>query len=331
MMERRRKRILLSGIAAGIVCIIVGVLIFVLWGGPRDVERVNYPPLDPGEKLPHPAAGMCRHSDSRVRKFELDGPFPEMPTEMLVYKIGKPKEMSETDVRKMANKYFDIPMDAEALHGTTSYVFKTENLNFNFDRETGNFSMHKYEKARIGLSKDRRDYPSDRKCRAIAVKFAKSRGFLPSDVYVSGIREHAKSEGYISVTFGRMISGYKSFGSGSRMIIRIGVGGEVIHVMRQWLVIEPYKMAPRITPEEAFEAWKRGDAINASDGKVEEITLSYAADGLAYVQPIYYFRLERGYDEVPAVKREHLLTIRETADIEVRNYYEQLRAKDPNK
>ncbi|MHC4743586.1 MAG: hypothetical protein ACYS8Z_16855, partial [Planctomycetota bacterium] len=184
MMERNRKKVLLLGGLSGVVCILVIVLIFLLYGGPGETEQMDYPPLDPGERLPHIGAAWHNPRGIEVPEFEFDGPFPDAPGEMLVYKVGKPKKVSEAEVRKMAKKYFDIPMDAEALHSASSYIFKTESLNFFFQRETGFFDMGKYEKARIGLSEDRKDYPSDKKCKAIAVKFAKSRGFFPGDAYL---------------------------------------------------------------------------------------------------------------------------------------------------
>ncbi|MHC4744487.1 MAG: hypothetical protein ACYS8Z_21440 [Planctomycetota bacterium] len=336
MMERNRKKVLLLGGLAGVGCIIVIVLIFVLWGGPREAGRLDYPPLDPGEKLPHIGHVWRNPRRIEVPEFEFDGPFPDAPAEMLVYKVGKPKQVSEAEAREMAKKYFDIPMDAEALHSTTSYIFKTENLYFHFQLEMGLLNMGRYEKARIGLSEDRKDYPSDKKCKAIAVKFAKSRGFLPRDAYVSVIADDTKSTGGMSVIFRRIIGGYKSLGARSSMIVRVGVGGEIIKVLRQWQVLEPYKMAPIITPEKAFEELKRGNGFIAFSGakcKVEEMTLRYDTQGmLDYVQPIYYFKFaESGYGVVAAVKAEHSLTVRETYDIQTRKYDEQRRAKDPNK
>ncbi|MHC4744486.1 MAG: hypothetical protein ACYS8Z_21435 [Planctomycetota bacterium] len=315
IIERRRKRILFSGIAVGIACVIVIVLIFVLLGGPREAEPVDYPPLDPGETLPH--IGHNWQTGRSPSEFPFDANFPEMPTEMLVYRVVQPKDVTEADVKALMERLFDVPEDAELRYREDGnyYTYRDERYNFEYAASPGFFYMSKSKKPGTKFTESRKDCPSDEECKAIALKFFEERELLPEDAYIREITDDSESGGGICVTFGRMIGEYKVWGRGSEIIVRVGIGGEIITLSKEWHILEPYKMAPIISPEEALDDLRRPGAGYIAGGyKVEQITLRYDTHGVGEsVQPVYYFEFDvEGYGVVAAVKPEHLLTRAET-------------------
>jgi len=299
-----------------VVCILIVVLLVLPRNGQTELatEEGRYPELAPGEKLPDISNGWGRPGGWDP-KFEFKGSFPKMPSKMLVYKTVAPTGITEQYVREFARKYFAMPADAEFRLNEPFYNLKTQSHHFMFTSSWGFFELFKYEKAREKLSEDRKDYPSDEDCKKIATQYLKQRGLLPEDAYLRVIADHTKSAGGMTGSFGRIIGKYKTWGPGSKILVRIGVDGEIIYVSCQWLQLEPYKLAPIITPQEAFEQLKQGNAFLGGSGKITKITLRYdTPPGGQYVQPVYYFQFAKAsrYAVVPAIKQEHLLSAEET-------------------
>jgi len=316
-MEYTRKNIFLSAGLAVVVCISVASFLILsngdTAGGPQEVQ---YPELAPGEKLPDTGAGWYSRPGPEQRVFEFDGPFPKMPSKMLVYKTVRPENITEAYVRELADKYFEMPDDAEFRQNGRYYKLKTGVHILQFDSSTGFFNIFKYEKARDKLSEDRKDYPSDEECKKIATEYLKERGLLPEDAYLSGMADNISSSGAMSVWFERTIGKYKTWGPGSEILVEIGVGGEITKVAKRWLQYEPYKLAPIKTPQQAFKEVQRGKGFLAGWGKVSKISLAYHTLGAdPYVQPVYYFEFTEkpgSYAAVAAVKQEYLLSREET-------------------
>ncbi|MHC4110108.1 MAG: hypothetical protein ACYSUY_03480 [Planctomycetota bacterium] len=174
----------------------------------------------------------------------------------------------------------------------------------------GNPRANQYEKARKKLSEDRKDYPSDEECKRIAIEYLKKRGLLPEDTYLSSVSDvNIEAVGAISVCFGRKIGKYKCWGTGSEILVWVGVDGEITNVSIRWVEYEPYKLAPIKTAKEAFEHLKHGNAFIAGSGKVTKIALAYhtPAEGY-YIQPVYNFGFgdQESVASVPAIKPEYL-------------------------
>lgn len=325
----------LATVAAAVALIILGV-IFVRDGstapGP---EELDYPPLARGEELPDPTADFYLRPETSPSSFEFDGPYPETPSEMIVYRIIRPKNVTEAYVRELAEKYFDMPSDSQLEispprpgGGPPLYSLKTQSHLFEYDALTGFFKILKHKKAIAVFSRDREDYPSDEECRQIATQYLKEHGLLPDDAYQSGMADNAASGAGISVGFDRMIGKYKCFGQGSEILVRVGVDGEILKVSKRWLEYEPWKIAPIKTPQQAFKELKFTQGLLESPAKVTEIILRYHTLGEdPYIQPIYYFKFGKpgAYGIVSAVKQEHLLSREETW-----RYIKQ-QATDPNK
>ena len=285
------------------------------WSYPVDESEYPYPTLEHNEKLPDISFGWHRSDPpSGPLKYEFVGSFPKVPDKMLLYKIIRPQKVTDSYVRELAEKYFDIPKDAKMSRSGGSlnlYWIKTDTHLFEFFPRTGFFNILKYRKARKKLTEDRKDYPSDEECIKIATDYLKERNLLPEDTYLSNVSDvNIESVGAISVCFQRMIGKYKCWGRGSEILVELGVDGEITSVSIRWVKHEPYKLAPIKTSKEAFEHLKHGNAFLAtSSGKVTRMALAYhtPAEG-DYIQPMYNF----GFDSpgavasVPAIKPEYL-------------------------
>ena len=72
-----------------------------------------------------------------------DGPFPEMPSEMMVYKVVHPNNINESYVRELAQKHFGMPPDANMTRSPNLglYWLKTYTHRFQFNPKTGSFNI----------------------------------------------------------------------------------------------------------------------------------------------------------------------------------------------
>jgi hypothetical protein len=300
----------LPAVLAVVICSVI-VVLFIITGDDvtTNESKSEYTVLEPNEKLYDFSAGWYRYPGRKL-VFEFDGPFPKMPDTMLVYKIIRPKNVSEAYVRELAEKYFDMPKNAVFRLNGTYFNLDTNAYNFMFQAHNGFFSIFKHAKARKRLSEDRKDYPSNEECRKIGTEYLKERSLLPEDTYLSNVSDiNIESAGAISVCFQRMIGKYKCWGRGSEILVWVGVDGEITKVTKRWIEYEPYKLAPIKTAREAFEHLKHGNAFIAGSGKVTRIGLAYhtPAEG-DYIQPVYNFAFTRpgAVASVPAIRQEHL-------------------------
>jgi hypothetical protein len=297
-----------------VVIFSVIVAVFVMSGDDVTTieSRSDYPVLERNEKLPDISIGWYRpNPPGGPLKFEFVGHFPKVPKRILVYKVLRPKNVTEADVRELAEKYFDMPKDAEFRRSGRYYKLKTVTYLFELNASTGFFNIFKYRKAREKLSEDRKDYPSDEECKKIATEYLKERDLLPEDAYLGGVSGvNIGSVGAMSVWFCRKIGQYDIWGHGSEILVRIGVAGEITKVSKRWVEYEPYKLAPIKTPKEAVKQLKYGRALlMTSSGKATGMKLAYHTHpNDEYIQPVYSFGFgdKDSYALVPAVKPQYL-------------------------
>lgn len=319
-MKGTRKIILWTAGLTAIACGAIAVVVLFRGDGITTQYEAEYPELDTNEKLDDISFGWYRPlRPGGPLKFKFVGRFPKMPDKMLVYKILRPQNVTEAYVRELAQKYFDMPADANFERSTNMYWLNTESYLFEFDASTGFFNIFKYKKARKKLSEDRKDYPGDEECKKIATEYLKKRGLMPEDAYLRIVYDdNIESVGAMSVCFRRKIGQYKSWGPGSEILVRIGVDGEITKVSKRWSEYEPYKLAPIRSPKEAFEQLKYGRVLLmislTSSGKVTKIELGYDMPPEGdYIQPVYRFGFDRprDYALVPAIKQEYLKSTEE--------------------
>lgn len=257
-----------------------------------------------------------------------DDPFPKMPSEMMVYKVVHPNNITESYVRELAQKHFSIPPDAQFEKNPISYWLKSSTHRFQFDPKTGSFNIRKMKNKT--QTTNEKDYPSNEDCNIIAVKHLKSCNLYEEDAYIRGITDNTKSSGVMSVGFGRIIAGYKTWGAGTKLSVRIGPGGEVVQVRKAWQELVPYKLYPIKTAKRALkDLHNRKGFLMGLKGKIKNITLRYytSSEKQDYVQPIYYFECigpDRDfYGVVPAIKDEYLQSREE--------YWEEIKEKSSSR
>jgi hypothetical protein len=248
-----------------------------------------------------------------------DGSFPEMPSEMMVYKVIHPNNINETYVRGLAKKHFGMPPGAkiERSPNLGLYWLKTSTHRFQFDPKTGSFNILKFKEKGTKHSKNREDYPSDEECRKIAEKYIKSRGLFDEDMYFGSIVDNTSS-GVMSVGFGRKIDGYKKWGAGGAMSIQLGQDGEVVKFRKSWRELASYKPYPIKTAKQALrDLHNRKGFLTGRKGKIKSITIRYyiSSEKQDYVQPIYHFECTgpegNFYGIVPAIKDKFIQSKKE--------------------
>jgi hypothetical protein len=257
-----------------------------------------------------------------------DGPFPEMPSEMMVYKVVHPNNVNESYVRKLAQKHFSVPSDAQFEKTDISYWLETSTHHFRFEPQTGFFTFEK--KGEIYThSTTEKDYPAKEDCNIIAEKFLKSCNLYEVDAYLRGIVDNTKGAGVMTLGFGRKIAGYKSWGASGEMLVNIGPGGEVVYVRKAWQVLVPYKPYPIKTARQALkDLHNRKGFLTGEKGKIKSITLKYymSSEKQDYVQPNYYFECTGPEGDfsglVPAIKDEYIQSREE--------YWKEIKAKRGN-
>ncbi|MHC4545294.1 MAG: flagellar basal body-associated FliL family protein [Planctomycetota bacterium] len=311
---------LVTWIVAGVFVLmcIAGVVFFFFKEEAIPEPEGPYPALARGEKIVDALSGGLAFPGPK-RDFKYDGPFPKNPSWMLVYKIV-PQNVTDDYVRDLAEKHFGIPRDTPLTRSNAVglYWLRTDTHRFRLEPGTGFFTFQKLQEKGTRHSKNRKDYPSDEECKKIAAEFIKSRGLLEKGMYLTQRVVSTTSVGSMTVSFGRIINGYKMWWSG--LSVEIGRNGEIMGVSKRWHEVVPWKMAPIKTAEQAFKELKDGGRaffVDSAMGSVKEITLRYhhPINIGDYVQPVYYFKYtspERdSYSIVPAIKQEYLKSYKE--------------------
>lgn len=248
-----------------------------------------------------------------------DGPFPEMPPEIMVYRVIHPNNINESYVRELAHKHFDMPPDArmERSPRLGLYWLETSTRRLQCDPRTGSFNIRKI-KTKQTQSTNEKEYPSKEDCKIIAEKYLKDHNLYEEDAYFGSIADNTKSIGAMSVGFGRTIDGYKTWGKGGGMSVHIGPGGEVVQVRKSWKELVPYKPYPIKTAKQALrDLHNRRGFLDQQKGKIKSITIRYNMPSVNqdYAQPIYYFECSGPegdfYGLVPAIKDKFIQSRKE--------------------
>jgi hypothetical protein len=158
-----------------------------------------------------------------------DGPFPKVPEKMIVYKVKDPN-VTEGSMRRLAEEYFDMPVDANITRSRRMglYWLKSGNTLVEVDRATGSFNIRRIvTESSEGMMS--RDYPTKMECSNLARSYLETRKLLPESAYLRGIADNTKSSwGAVSVAFGRKIEQYNCWGAGGEILVEIGPGGECL-------------------------------------------------------------------------------------------------------
>jgi len=297
-MENKKVVIWIVAGFLAILCI-TGVVIFFFKEETIPEPEGPYPALAPGEKIADPLSSPSVRVGFK-RSFKYDGPFPKNPSWMLVYKIVPPQNITDDYVKDLAEKHFDIPRDTPLRKpGSGLYWLRTATHLFELDSRKGSFDILKLKEKGTRHSKNRQDYPSDEECNKIAADFIKSRGLLEDGMYLGERVVDNTSSGVMSLGFGRIINGYKTWEGG--IYVNIDQHGEIVRVSKRWQEIAPYKMAPIKTAKQAFKELNKDPRAR----------YHFPLTPVEYVQPVYYFKYispsGESYAVVLAIKEEYLI------------------------
>ena len=299
-----------------IVTIALGMLVLLILLIAISISRLERPSQEYSrqlKRLPY-TFDYGTWSNPNPSTVRFDGPFPKMLSEMMVYKVVHPNNITESYVRELAQKHFGMPSDANMTRSPRLglYWLETSTRLLEVNPKTGSFNIEKNDEIDT-RSITKNDYPSNQDCNIIAVKYLKSCKLYEADAYFRGITDNTKSSGVMAVGFGRKISGYKTMGAGTKLSVRIGPGGEVVQVRKAWKELVPYKPYPIKTARQALrDLHNRKGFLTGLKGKIKKITLRYytSSEKQDYVQPIYYFECsgpERDFNGVvPAIKNGYI-------------------------
>jgi hypothetical protein len=268
---------------------------------------------------------------SRNIALEFEGPFPKLPTKLMVYRV-KEANVTEEFVRKFGEEHFGIERTAKIKHSSPSSLFwlKGEKWVLSVRPETGSLVLqdslffggrNNFEKIKQLHKEKGTDYPSGEQCRIIAEQFLTDHNLLPQDAYFRGVVDNRASVvGHMGVGYGRNINGYKSWGAGAKIGVGIWPDGQVVKVHKTWQELVPYKVYPLKPPEQALQELRerKGLLFNGNKGSVQNITLRYYTEPSRqkYVAPVYYFECKGAkpnfFGLVPAISDEYLKSKEET-------------------
>ena len=230
---------------------------------------------------------------------------------LMIYKIIRPKNVTEEYVRELAARYFDIPETAQMKILSTLYNLRTNTLSFCYYPENGFFDISQLPEAKKH-SNNIADFPDPNECLRIAKKYVLDHCILQeSDIKESHVSENVNPTGFgaRTVRFKGEIEQYETFGGGMEVTIYVGVKGEIVKLIKTWLKYEPYKFAKTKTPKEAFEELQNNTQTQAtSSGEVTDISIVYSADSITdYLRPFYRFRITNSDDAfVSAIQKEYI-------------------------
>lgn len=311
----KKQKYVKIGLAVGtLVACVAAVLIYERLTK-NSGQLSSYPRMQPGEQILNPLEGSYPRSRP-ARSFTLEGPFPDLPREVLIYRRKEFPTMKKEQVELLANRHFGIDLQSSPgvpYPDTNVFVFKTpthtlmlHSLDW-FDLRGNNLYR--------ATTKDRRDYPADEECKKIAAEFLATRGLEEAEVCESRLTDNS-GVGMICVTWDRKINQMSSWGYQSTISVAVGPDGEIVRAEKNWPPIEPWKLARIITPQQAFKRLNQGYAATSlSGGPIASISLCYdTGSGGGYYLPVYYFASAPSnpafpsYAILPAVDPNYLST-----------------------
>jgi len=271
----------------------------------------------------------------------LNTTLPSVPDKLMVYKVVEPNVTRE-EATSLAEQF---GVNGSLRERPRGFVARDGPCVLSIADVIVYINESKTPEWVVESEKDRPEgVPSDEEAIEIATKFLNEKGLMPEDavlrgavpqtllLYIPPNRSDSGEKEIISlwkgaeVWFGREINGYPV--TGSKMSVEVDGYGKVIDLFMAWSECEPYKEYPIITPEEAFEEFKReGIDVclrNVSTATINSVYLAYysecAPEKQTYLQPVYVFEGEaegcRGdHDETKHFKK-YVVAVPEMGGIE---------------
>lgn len=224
---------------------------------------------------------------------------------------------SQADPRALMDRFMNGSEMAIVHRSEQGVVFfaspKDENDSFEQNLATGDIRFRRNMSRYLGDFAPK--LPSGEEAQQIALRFLKENDLLPRDpgqlnlAHTGGLRATSVLDGdkpgpiidkLVTLSYSRVIDGLPVLGPGSKMVLDIGEGGEVVGLVRHWREIEPMNRKgigaeEIISPREA--AARSAAQIREQFG--EKSFIKIVSSGQAYfdnnggiLQPVYYYQTQ---------------------------------------
>ena len=244
--------------------------------------------------------------------FNLMQSMPEVPLEMPIYKTITPK-FSEEYIEKLMHLF---ELEGKIVDHRRQYLIRNQERVLEIFKEPGTGFIRYCDDAKLLAESEAKNLPSEVEAKKRAEEFLKSNGLLPENTFFAGIgysgfKEHnsegeevRKGKTSIAVGFGFKIGEMKVIGPGAKASVVFGENGEIIKASKIWREIKLDKKMKIITPEEAFELFKKRWPREGDPGQLEDASIKtevnineiyftyYTKPGSIpqdYIEPAYLF------------------------------------------
>ena len=169
----------------------------------------------------------------------------------------------------------------------------------------------------LSFSRSMKDYFSDKPSSLLnpeasqqrALAFLRENKLLPGDmaqfklIHSGGLRMSYSSNNkpgpvidkLHTLTYGRQIDGIAVQGSGSKIVVHVGNGGEIVGLSRRWREarpvrdVRPNELKTRAIAEREVRALIAKEFTESSKVELTKLTLAYYEDGGEFIQPAWQF------------------------------------------
>jgi hypothetical protein len=238
--------------------------------------------------------------------FQLATEFPEVASQAMVYKV-KPPEVTVEKVAEMGRRLGLQGDDIEAFPDMITMADEStgERLHLSVWTASGGLE-YGFTPFMSKLYPDTPPtLPSEEEAKEIGTQFLAQAGLLPPGTHVSEVLEGGRCGGdgqpsylaHLLVRFTWEIDGVPV--TSTKFGLRIGDGGEVVHLVMVYREAEPYKEVSIRSPQEAYQDLLAGKGSYATPSDcqkvvVEKVSLAYwmepAPIKQEYVVPVYEFK-----------------------------------------
>jgi hypothetical protein len=248
--------------------------------------------------------------------FVLEKRLPDIPAELMVYKIVDP-QVTEDMVKKLMSAF---NIDGKIIDSGKVFSVREGTKELVYWKAKGTGYIRFGDEAGLFENTHKRKLPSENEAEEMAERFLKGANLLPQNAFKIGtgyieLRQFDTSKqeklkeikNGIQVGFGVKIDGVIVEGPGAKASVILGENGKIIGAYKMWRDIKPFKKMKIITPEEAFKLFKKRWPPEVSPGqegqakvnvsvKVKEVYTTYyaypAPEPMDYLNPVYVFKGE---------------------------------------
>jgi hypothetical protein len=268
-----------------------------------------------------------------------------------VFRLPSGQEVKEVErARQVSSRLFAQSkirpgeMKPDASHHLIQVGADDPSASFRLDRRTGSFSFNGGFRSYLG-GQSTSGLPQPEQAVELARRHLDDLGLLPASQdqlfvqHVGGIRAAERNEQgalqagdkLVTVHFGRKIGGVEVGGPGSKIVVTMGSGGELVALYRRWLEGSEERKRPGelLSRKEVLAAVRAAvirDAVEAERVKIATPEAGYYDDGEGNIEPAYFVVAELVFDDakdrhrgterylevIPALKAPRAVFVQET-------------------